>query len=242
MFGGLLSSVTEGISVFVGEQPTVHVEFDGSEYRPTTSVKKFDDATIFNALASELPFTMETLTVYTQTADITGLCTVTVPDGARLDHVGITLEIVGQLECYEHHKPFEFTAAIREVSGPGCLEGGATDFDFEFKADTVVRPYDSYDGIRNRVRYFARVKVERDVAVLKYDVMGLAGIEHVQNFWVELVGPPPEANPNIKTEVGIEDCLHLEIEFAKSKFHLGDVIIGKIDFLLVRIKVLLEHY
>lgn len=38
-------------------------------------------------------------------------------------------------------------------------------------------------------------------------------------------------------EVGIEDCLHIEFEYARSKYHLKDVILGKIYFLLVRIKV-----
>lgn len=38
-------------------------------------------------------------------------------------------------------------------------------------------------------------------------------------------------------EVGIEDCLHIEFEYNKNKYHLQDVIVGKIYFLLVRIKI-----
>lgn len=38
-------------------------------------------------------------------------------------------------------------------------------------------------------------------------------------------------------EVGIEDCLHIEFEYLKSKYHLKDVVIGKIYFLLVRLKI-----
>jgi vacuolar protein sorting-associated protein 26 len=34
-------------------------------------------------------------------------------------------------------------------------------------------------------------------------------------------------------EVGIEDCLHIEFEYNRSKYHLKDVVIGKIYFLLV---------
>lgn len=30
----------------------------------------------------------------------------------------------------------------------------------------------------------------------------------------------PEINNSIKMEVGIEDCLHIEFEYAKSKYHL----------------------
>ncbi|XP_017343946.3 vacuolar protein sorting-associated protein 26B-like [Ictalurus punctatus] len=47
----------------------------------------------------------------------------------------------------------------------------------------------------------------------------------------------PELNSSIKMEVGIEGCLHIEFDYNKSKYHLKDVIVGKIYFLLVRIKI-----
>ena len=47
----------------------------------------------------------------------------------------------------------------------------------------------------------------------------------------------PEMNNPIKMEVGIEECLHIEFEYNKSKYHLKDVSVGKIYFLLVRIKI-----
>ena len=34
-----------------------------------------------------------------------------------------------------------------------------------------------------------------------------------------------------------QDCLHIEFEYDKSKYHLKDVIVGKVYFLLVRIKI-----
>jgi len=36
-------------------------------------------------------------------------------------------------------------------------------------------------------------------------------------------------------EVGIEDSLHIEFEYKKSKLHLSDVVLGKVYFLQVRI-------
>mmetsp|Transcript_100194 Transcript_100194/g.287830 ORF Transcript_100194/g.287830 Transcript_100194/m.287830 type:complete len:137 (+) Transcript_100194:1-411(+) len=38
-------------------------------------------------------------------------------------------------------------------------------------------------------------------------------------------------------EVGIEECLHIEFEYDKSKYHMKDVVVGKVYFLLVRIKI-----
>ncbi|WFD26415.1 Vacuolar protein sorting-associated protein 26 [Malassezia nana] len=56
-------------------------------------------------------------------------------------------------------------------------------------------------------------------------------------LWVHSFRLPAESNNAIKMEVGIEDCLHIEFEYNKSKYHLKDVIVGKIYFLLVRIKI-----
>lgn len=38
-------------------------------------------------------------------------------------------------------------------------------------------------------------------------------------------------------EVGIEDCLHIEFEYERRVYHLADTILGRIHFLLVRIKI-----
>lgn len=37
----------------------------------------------------------------------------------------------------------------------------------------------------------------------------------------------------LQMEVGIEDCLHIEFEYDKAKYHLKDTVVGKIYFLLV---------
>ena len=58
-----------------------------------------------------------------------------------------------------------------------------------------------------------------------------------EDIFVHSLSAYPETNSSIKMEVGIEDCLHIEFEYNKSKYHLKDAIIGKIYFLLVRIKV-----
>jgi len=41
----------------------------------------------------------------------------------------------------------------------------------------------------------------------------------------------------IKMEVGIEDCLHIEFEYNRGTYTLTDTVVGKIYFLLVRIKL-----
>jgi vacuolar protein sorting-associated protein 26 len=65
----------------------------------------------------------------------------------------------------------------------------------------------------------------------------LANISKTLDFAVQNLQVEPTKNNSIKQEVGIEDVLHIEFEYNRSKFHTRDVIIGKIFFLLVRIKI-----
>ena len=65
----------------------------------------------------------------------------------------------------------------------------------------------------------------------------MADVIREKDIWVFSYKMPPESNSSIKMDVGIEDCLHIEFEYSKSKYHLKDVIVGKIYFLLVRLKI-----
>ncbi|KAF9120065.1 Vacuolar protein sorting-associated protein 26B, partial [Linnemannia schmuckeri] len=75
--------------------------------------------------------------------------------------------------------------------------------------------------------YFVRVTILRR----------LADVVKEQDIWVHSYVMPADGNNSIKMEVGIEDALHIEFEYNKSRYHLKDVIVGKIYFLLVRIKI-----
>ena len=44
-------------------------------------------------------------------------------------------------------------------------------------------------------------------------------------------------NHPVKLDIGIENCLHIEFEYAKSYYSLTDVIVGRIYFLLTRLKI-----
>ena len=80
---------------------------------------------------------------------------------------------------------------------------------------------------RNTGRYLLRVTINRQAVSGK--------IVHEEGFLVQVATESPETNNAIKMEVGIEDCLHIEFEYNKSKYHLQDVVLGKIFFLLVRL-------
>jgi vacuolar protein sorting-associated protein 26 len=125
---------------------------------------------------------------------------------------------------FDRGNHYEFLHLVQELAAPGELQHPQT-FDFNFK--NVEKQYESYNGINVKLRYFVRVTVSRRMA----DVI------REKDIWVYSYRIPPEMNSSIKMDVGIEDCLHIEFEYSKSKYHLKDVIVGRIYFLLVRLKI-----
>ena len=57
-------------------------------------------------------------------------------------------------------------------------------------------------------RYFVRVTISRRIA----------DVTKEKDVWVHSYRMPPDSNNSIKMEVGIEDCLHIEFEYNKSKY------------------------
>jgi vacuolar protein sorting-associated protein 26 len=50
------------------------------------------------------------------------------------------------------------------------------------------------------------------------------------------VQPPPD-DAALKLEVGIEDALHIEFEYDRGAFHIRDTVTGRVNFLLVRLRL-----
>ncbi|KAL1709520.1 vacuolar protein sorting-associated protein 26-domain-containing protein, partial [Schizophyllum commune] len=167
--------------------------------------------------------------VYYDGEGVGGTVSIRVRDGKKITHDGIKVEFVGTIELfYDRGHHHEFLSLSQELAAPGEMRQAQT-FDFNFKA--VEKQFESYIGINVKLRYFVRLTLTRR--------MGLPSstLTKERDIWVHSFRMPPEANNSIKMEVGIEDCLHIEFEYNKSKYHLKDVIVGKIYFLLVRIKI-----
>ncbi len=185
--------------------------------------------------------------LYMDGESVKGAVTIRPKDGKRLEHTGIKVQFIGTIGMYNslprgplfrlnclHIGPtemlfdrgnhYEFLSLGQELAAPGDLQHPQT-FDFNFK--NVEKQYESYNGMNVKLRYFVRVTVSRRMA----DVI------REKDIWVYSYRIPPETNSSIKMDVGIEDCLHIEFEYSKSKYHLKDVIVGRIYFLLVRLKI-----
>ncbi|GBG24222.1 Vacuolar protein sorting-associated protein 26 [Hondaea fermentalgiana] len=179
--------------------------------RPTKKIKHEDGG-------------VEELVIFQGHEPIQGEVTV-IPKGKKLEHVGIKVELIGQIEMlHDPSRNSEFTSLVSELDSPGLLYNEKT---YGFNFANVPKQYESYRGLNVRLRYFLRVTVTKPY--------GTSTKEH--EFWVQNVQPEPEINNSIKMEVGIEECLHIEFEYQKSKYHPNEAVVGKIYFMLVRIKI-----
>jgi vacuolar protein sorting-associated protein 26 len=186
----------------------------------------------------------EKVPLYLDGESVKGQVTVRPKDGKRLEHTGIKVQFIGTIGLlppramrsasrltvmatemfFDRGNHHEFLSLGQELAAPGELQHPQT---FEFNFKNVEKQYESYNGINVKLRYFVRVTVSRR----------LADVVREKDLWVYSYRIPPETNSSIKMDVGIEDCLHIEFEYSKSKYHLKDVIVGRIYFLLVRLKI-----
>lgn len=126
--------------------------------------------------------------------------------GSKLEHHGIKIELIGQIELYydrgNHH---EFHSMVQELARPGDLLQNTS---YPFCFPNVEKPYEVYVGSNVRLRYFLRVVIVRRISDIVKEV----------DIAVHTLCSYPEINSPIKMEVGIEDCLHIEFEYNKSKY------------------------
>jgi hypothetical protein len=131
--------------------------------------------------------------LYTATDLIAGSCTIKLKQKNKVEHQGIKIELIGQVELTaDKGQPYEFTALVRELEGLGEVTETKT-YPFEFA--NVDKSYETYHGNNVRLRYFLRVKIARQVWALSKTL----------DFQVQNLGTEPTDNASIKMEVGIED-------------------------------------
>ncbi|XP_076286473.1 vacuolar protein sorting 26 isoform X1 [Lasioglossum baleicum] len=195
-----------------GQSADIEITLDGAETRKSADIKSEDGK-------------KERHLLYYDGETVSGKINISLRKAGKLEHQGVKVEFIGQIELYydrgNHH---EFTSLVKELARPGELTHN-TVYTFEFA--NVEKPFESYTGSNVRLRYFLKVTIVRRLSDI---VKELELVVHTLSSY-------PDMNNPIKMEVGIEDCLHIEFEYNKSKYHLKDVIVGKIYFLLVRIKI-----
>eukprot|EP01083_Nonionella_stella_P072692 196089_1 len=200
-----------------GPPATIDVQFTGEDLK---------QATMNIPRGSGNKAVQKTLYLFNGDDTISGKVVLKPSKNKKVEHNGVKIELIGQVELtFDRGNHYVFTSLIRELDAPGELTQEKI-FPFEFA--NVEKNYESYNGTNVRLRYFVRVKIaQRYSTDIKKEV----------DFIVQTTQLIPEINNPLKMEVGIEDCLHIEFEYERSKYHLHDVIVGKIYFMLVRIKI-----
>ncbi|GAV26615.1 hypothetical protein PMKS-000069 [Pichia membranifaciens] len=157
----------------------------------------------------------------------------------------------------------DFLSFAQELAVPGELKNTET-FNFEFR--NVEKMYESYRGTNVRLRYYLKVTVsrksadiikERELWVYQYvrsndaaanngtssDKLSSNSASTTTNNSIASknsagqVSKSPSVVSTVKMDVGIESCLHIEFEYSKNRYPLKGVIVGRIYFLLVRLKI-----
>jgi len=196
---------------------------------PVTAMINLDDAaTRPKVTVKYKKGSSEELFRFSNHDNIRGTVTFAPKDGKRVEHIGIRVQLIGQIETpADHGSHFEFTSLQVTLSEAGAIEGNGVTLPFEFLNADLVN--ESYNGTGVRLRYYLLATMLRG---------GFSSnVTKEMDIWVVNYDKPPQMNNTIKMEVGIEECLHIEFEYNKSKYHLKDVIIGKVYFLLVRLRI-----
>jgi vacuolar protein sorting-associated protein 26 len=170
----------------------------------------------------------EALRLFADGDTLAGRVVVTPVPGRRVEHLGVRVQLLGAVElAAERGAPHEFLSLVRDLAPPGQLTAQAA-YPFEFRG--VEMADESYRGAAAALRYALRVTVARGLG---------QSVTRDYPFWVRNAAPPPPgaARAPIAMEVGIEDCLHIEFEYDRAAYRLDDVVVGRIHFLLVRIRL-----
>lgn len=165
--------------------------------------------------------------MFTGNEDVSGRLSINLKKGKKIQHQGIKVELLGCIDInYEKNQTSDFISLSRELEPPGTITDNSV---IPFAFNKVDKQYETYQGRFCRVRYVIRTTVIRKNFS--------SNIVKEQEFAVLNTTNEVDDSSSIKMEVGIEECLHIEFEYNKNKYHLKDCIVGKVSFLLVRIRI-----
>lgn len=241
-FFGLGGGVVVDIQLDAPDTTSSHVK--ALDHMPSWKVRKNPFLHAIKKPASITPFHASALSAssadyknanmiyaFEEKDDVSGMATISLAPGKRVDHLGIKVEFVGRIDLgpmamSDGRGHYDFISLTKELSPPSSIYTSNQTFNFHFK--NIEKSYETYHGRNVSIRYLVRVSIERKF---------LPPICSEKEVIVQILGREPRVNEPIKMEVGIEDCLHIEFEYEKRWYHLKDTIVGKINFLLVKIKI-----
>ncbi|VEU23551.1 DEKNAAC104523 [Brettanomyces naardenensis] len=201
----------------------IELRLDGEDTRETVEVKSTKGR-------------KEKIPLYKDGETVKGQVTIRMRDNKRVEHTGIKIQLLGTIEMNNDGvQSDDFVSLAHELASPGELRHPET-FPFEFR--NVEKPYESYRGLNVRLKYYLKVTVSRKSAdVIREKELWVYQYQNQAQVEETTGDKKPMPTSMVKMDVGIENCLHIEFEYSKNRYSLKDVIVGRIYFLLVRLKI-----
>ncbi|XBW37648.1 hypothetical protein QEN19_003229 [Hanseniaspora menglaensis] len=180
---------------------------------------------------------IERLPIYGDGESVSGIVTLRVRgESRRVEHNGVTISLIGCIDVKNgisesngssNNISSTFLQLTADLYPPGeLLHTQTTHFNFK----DVQKQHNSYKGQNVDLSYFLKVKVltsKNKTPITKY-----------KKIWCDLYENISQLKQKpVKLDIGIENCLHIEFEFGRSHYTLDDLIMGRVYFLLSRLKI-----
>lgn len=188
-----------------GSTPSVSigVSWKDAEHRKKTTTPATGDTSLY---------------IFESGDDVEGEVKISVPGGKKAEHGGVRIELKGVIEfAGEKVMSHDVMSLSQDLAMSGMFSAIQT-LPFSFKC--VEFPYETYLSSNVKVRFFAKI------TILKSGSFGSSNIVQTFEFLVQNPQFPPsvEEDSDIKLEVGIEDCLHIEFQYDRYVlFPRGDI-------------------
>ena len=161
--------------------------------------------------------------------NVSGKVIINCSQSKNFEHKGIKLELLGCIENISDSKDIlKFISLTSELESIAILSKDVNTYEFKFI--NVQKQYESFRGQLRNIRYLLRLTIDTKFRTLTYE----------QEFLVrnpEKISVLNENNQPIKLEVGIEDWLHLVFDLDSRNFSLKDIILGRVTFKKVSIRL-----
>ncbi|XP_049849500.1 vacuolar protein sorting-associated protein 26-like [Schistocerca gregaria] len=170
------------------------------------------------------PESKDEVLVYSCDETIYGKVTITV--NKEVEHRGISVYLIGQIDFgYKKANNRDILHVSKQLCPPGKL---TSDYTEEFEFADVKKNLESYQGTNIQIKYFVKVVLSRNY------LFNITNEKEVKIVRYKLA--VPESSP-LSVEVGIEGSLQLTLFYSKNIYHLEEIVLGKIYFSLVRLRV-----
>ena len=143
--------------------------------------------------------------------------------GKKITHQGIKISVVGEFRSFKNEVYSQFFQRTFAIMPPGEI---TEDFEGDFTFDDLKLPTATYYGDAIQavyaVQFIIKKITERVVNEKQFYVVGF-DVKEPQAFF--------------KDEIGIPDLLHMEILMPNKYYETNDVIIGKVFFITLKLKI-----